>query len=143
MRPFSPVLISEFCGSKTIAAEENCPPPTLKLTLTLTQTLNPTGRKSSSEFRISTIKMLENHWAFFLTQLVICRRTRNRELAWIALKIGKKTFLKVLNKTIILKYPLKTNRKNQSSEVYLEPSWTSTMELFLARNLYRRCSIGF
>ena len=37
-------------------------------------------------------KMLENHWACFLTQFEICRRTRNRELAWIALKIRKKNF---------------------------------------------------
>ena len=78
------MLICEFCGSKTIAPEENCPPPTLKLTLTLTQTLNPTGRKSSSEFRISTIKMLENHWAFFLTQLAISDLSSDKK-PWIGL----------------------------------------------------------
>ena len=50
---------------------------------------------------ISDIKMLENHGACFWLNL------RNRELVWIALKIRKKTFLKVLNKPIILKYPLK------------------------------------
>ena len=87
-------------------------------------------------------KMLENHWACFLTQFEICRRTRN----WIGLnriEDKDKTFLKVLNKAIILKYPLKTNRTNQSSEEYLEPSWTSTIELFLARKLHRIYLIGF
>ena len=119
------------------------PPPTLKLTPTLTPIVGTFPRGQLSKHRMSHINMLENNWACFLTQFEIYRRTRNRELAWIALTIRKKTFLKVLNKPIILKYPLKANRTNQNSEAYLEPSWTSTMKLFLARKLHCRCSFGF
>ena len=42
---------------------------------------------------ISNIKMLENHWACFLLNL------RNRELAWIALKIRKKNIFQGAKQT--------------------------------------------
>ena len=47
---FLTALNSKICayfGSRTITPEENCP-PTLKLTLTLNQTLTPTGEQFSS-----------------------------------------------------------------------------------------------